>query len=233
MHSSRRALVTAVALTVIVTGCDGARPSSSGSTSSTPSPGWAARTSFPPAGCPLDDPAACQVIGEAATSLVAGDAEGLLRLHRPDVFDRSEVEVEIFPACAEGGVLRGHPIASAAFGIEVLSPSRYQRQLVSVVGAIDPSFEDDHGDGTMKVLGVGTCGPPDLAGRSYHLGYTAAISEAGAPPERVLGSFEVIHREGRWWIGLWFLDTLAAWEDVSGDPFTTIACGNMEPWVSA
>jgi hypothetical protein len=166
------------------------------------------------------------------TALVEGDAETLLSLHRPDVFVCSEVEVEIVPACAEGRDLRGQPIASAAFGIEVLSPSRYRRQLVEVLSAIDPSFEDDHGDGRMSVLGVGTCGPAELAGRSYHLGYTAAVSEAGAPAERVLGSFELVHREGRWWIGLWFLDTLAAWEEVSEDPFTSIACGNMEPWGS-
>jgi hypothetical protein len=185
-----------------------------------------------PEGCPLDDRDACEVIGEAATALVDGVAERLLTLHRPDVFDCSEVEVEIFPACAGGGVLRGHPIASAEFGIEVLPPARYRAQLDGILSAIDPSFRDDHGDGTMRVLGVGTCGPPDPASRSYHLGYTAAVSEAGAPPERVLGSFEVIRREGRWWIGLWFIDTLAAWEDVSADPFTTIACGNMQPWGS-
>jgi hypothetical protein len=37
---------------------------------------------------------------------------------------------------------------------------------------------------------------------------TMAVSEGGTPSERVLGSFEFINRDGRWWIGLWYLDTL-------------------------
>lgn len=61
---------------------------------------------------------------------------------------------------------------------------------------------------------------------------TMAISGGGTPAERVLGSFEFINRDGRWWIGLWYLDTLEGWKRVSTDPFSTIACGNMVAWAS-
>ena len=138
---------------------------------------------------------------------------------------------KIFPACAEGGVLRGHAVASSVPVFEVLSPAAYRSQLEAILGNVDPSFTDDHGTGSIEVLGVGTCGPESSpARRSYHLGMTMAVSDAGAPAERLLGSFELVFRGGRWWISVWYLDTLEAWSRSSPDPFTTIACGNMLPW---
>jgi hypothetical protein len=127
-------------------------------------------------------------------------------------------------------VLRGHAVASSVPVFEVLAPAAYRSQLEAILGNVDPSFTDDHGAGSIEVLGVGTCGPEDLASRSYHLGMTMAVSESGAPPGRLLGSFELVHREGRWWISVWYLDTLEAWTLSSPDPFTTIACGNMQAW---
>lgn len=117
---------------------------------------------------------------------------------------------------------------------EVLRPRAYRAQLQAILDGVDPHFADDHGAGAFSVLGVGTCGPEDLARRSYHLGFTAGASAGeGSAAERILGSFEFIHRQGRWWAGLWYLDTLEEWEAVSPDPFASIACGNMESWGTA
>jgi hypothetical protein len=81
----------------------------------------------------------------------------------------------------------------------------------------------------MTILGVGTCGPEAIRLRSYHLGMTAAVSEEGEPADRLLGSFEFVHRQRRWWIGAWFVDTLDGWERIN-HPFSSIACGNMVSW---
>jgi hypothetical protein len=211
-------------------GCAGdPGPSPSPSPSTHPAP----QTSFPVDGCPIDDAEACDVIARSATSLVAGDATDLMEVSRPDRFDCAGLPVDVFPGCADDHVLRGHPIASSAPIIEVLPRPNYRSQLDAILDGVDPTFSDPYGGGATEVLGVGTCGPEDIERRSYHLGMTMGVSEDGAPAERLLGSFEFVNREGRWWIGIWYLDTLGAWEQTSPDPFATIACGNMEPWAAA
>ena len=194
------------------------------------SSGSSVPAAFSSSGCPVDDADACDRLAMAARALTQADATALAGLSRPDRFECDDVPAEIFPACAAGGVLRGHAVASSAPVFEVLAPAAYRSQLEAILGSVDPSFTDDHGTGSIEVLGVGTCGPEELARRSYHLGMTMAVAESGAPPERLLGSFEFVHREGRWWIGVWYLDTLEALTRSSPDPFTTIACGNMLPW---
>ena len=185
---------------------------------------------FEASGCPIDDAEACHALSTAATALSSANVAALARLSRSDRFECADLLTEIFPACVEAGVLRGHAVASSAPIFEVLSPSAYRSQLQAILRHVDPSFSDDHGTGSIEILGVGTCGPADLPSRSYHLGMTMAVSENGAPAERLLGSFELIYRDGRWWISVWYLDTLEAWTRSSPDPFSTIACGNMLPW---
>ena len=158
------------------------------------------------------------------------DVAVLIGLSRPDRFVCSELPTDVFPACAQGDVLRGYPVASAEPIFEVLRPASYRSQVEAILTNADASHGDAHGSGAITVLGVGTCGPEEIERRSYHLGMTMAVSEEGAPAERLLGSFEFSHRDGRWWIGLWYLDTLQEWERFSPDPFSSIACGNMEPW---
>jgi hypothetical protein len=191
-----------------------------------------APATFPSGGCPLEDRDACDVIAEAARALVDADAEALIGLSRADRFVCVQLPSDVFPACAQGGVLQGHPVASAVPIFEVLRPASYRSQVEAILTNADGSHSDGYGSGAIRVLGVGTCGPEDIQRRSYHLGMTMAVSETGAPAERLLGSFEFVHRDERWWIGLWYLDTLQEWERFSPDPFSTIACGNMEPWGS-
>jgi hypothetical protein len=227
----RGAVVVAIACLANACGGGAAPRSSATAAPRTPAPrAPAPQTSFPIEGCPIDDAAACEVIASAATALAASRSADLLELSRPDRFDCEQLSADLFPGCAEGGDLRGHPIASAVPVFEVLPRPGYRSQLEAILGNVDPSFMDDHGGGAVEVLGVGTCGPEEIERRSYHLGMTMAVSDRGAPAERLLGSFEFINREGRWWIGLWYLDTFDGWEQVSPDPFATIACGNMEPW---
>ncbi|MCI0686849.1 MAG: hypothetical protein L0Y54_06385 [Sporichthyaceae bacterium] len=83
----------------------------------------------------------------------------------------------------------------------------------------------------MQILGLGTCGPPDPASRSYHLAFTAAVgSPTGGAAERWLGSLEFVLRADSWVFALVFADTVTAWERVHGDPFEDVACGNVQPW---
>jgi hypothetical protein len=230
----REAIALVVAL-ILATACTDASPGPSDPQASDPTPATttsAAPVTFPRSGCPLDDREACDIIAEAARALVDADTRALLRLSRPDRFVCEGLPTDLFPACAQGGVLRGHPIASAAPIFEVLRPAMYRSQVEAILSNVDPSYTDAHGSGAITPLGVGTCGPEEIERRSYHLGMTMAVSEGGAPAERSLGSFEFIHRDGRWWIGVWYLDTLEKWEQVSSDPFSTIACGNMVAWGS-
>jgi hypothetical protein len=182
---------------------------------------------------PLEDRDACEVIAEAARALVDADTAALIGLSRPDRFVCAELPTDLFPACAQGGVLRGHPVASAVPIFEVLRPAAYRSQVEAILTNADPSHGDELGTGAITVLGVGTRGPEDVERRSYHLGMTMAVSEEGAPAERVLGSFEFITAMGSGWIGLCYLDTLEEWGRVSPDPFSTIACGNMVAWGSS
>ncbi|MGH2636156.1 MAG: hypothetical protein ACRDHU_08435, partial [Actinomycetota bacterium] len=182
-------------------------------------------------GCPVDDEAFCARAAEAARALVAGDAAALLELSRPERFECTDVDVEFFPACETSSVLEGYPLTDARFAIEVLDRSAYRRQLDAILSSIEASYSDEQGDGSPTILGVGTCGPPDPERRSYHLVWTAAASEGGSEPERLLGSFEFTY-DHDWAIALWFLDTVDGWGQVYTDPFAEIGCaGAADPWL--
>jgi hypothetical protein len=79
-------------------------------------------------------------------------------------------------------VLRGHALGGATFVVEVVDDDRYLGQLEAIFGNVDPAFEDELGDGSIRPVGVGTCGPDVPGRRTYHLAWTAAVSEGAGPP---------------------------------------------------
>jgi hypothetical protein len=223
-----RGFAVLAAVVVALAACGGepdppeASPTATGST---------AAASFSPDGCPVQDERFCVRASAAANALVAGDAASLFDLSFSQRFDCDEVETQFFPACESNDRLAGYSVVGADFRIEVLDPGAYRSQLRAVFGAIDPSFSDEHGGGAPQVLGVGTCGPPEPGRRSYHLVWTAAASQGGAEPDRLIGSFEFVLDE-EWVIGLWFLDTLDGWGEVYSDPFAEAGCaGGRSPWL--
>jgi hypothetical protein len=114
--------------------------------------------------------------------------------------------------------------------VEVVDEDGYRRQLDAIVSAIDTSFSDEHGDGDVAVVGVGTCGPDIPGRRTYHLAWTARVGDGGAAPERVLGSFELTF-ENDWRIALWYLGPLAEWETEQADPMRLSFCeAGRSPW---
>ncbi len=109
----------------------------------------------------------------------------------------------------------------------MVDDAEYRSRLEAAVGAIVPEFSDGHGDGAVRLLGVGTCGPDEPGRRSYHLAWTAAM---GDEPRRMVGSFELIDGDD-WRIALWYLDTLEAWQSGGDDPFTDAFCeAGRHPW---
>ena len=133
------------------------------------------------------------------------------------------------PACTAGAVLTGHPLIDSRPVIEVLDPAIYAAQNESVMGNVDPSFEDEHGDGAVQVLGVGTCGPDIPERRSYHVAFTAGVSAEDGATERLVGSYELNLLDGEWLIGTAFLDTYDDWLDAYQDPLREHGC-NPVPW---
>lgn len=114
--------------------------------------------------------------------------------------------------------------------MEVVGEDAYRDQLEAIVDHVEPSFADDLGGGAPSVIGVGTCGPDIPGRRTYHLAWSAAVSERGAPPERLLGSFELT-LEDDWRIALWYLDTFETWEVLQDDPLELAFCeAGLSPW---
>ena len=186
-----------------------------------------------PSGCPVDDDTFCGTAVDVATALSHRDGGSLIPLSRPTTIDCAEVAREYFPACASEDILRGYGISGANFLVEVLGRSAYRRQLEAVVDAIDPSYSDELGGGTVQILGVGTCGPDIPGRRTYHLAWTAAAAEAGGDAERILGSFELTLEDDEWRIALWYLDTIERWEAEQADPLTSAFCeAGLHPWSS-
>ncbi len=163
---------------------------------------------YPAAACPVDDAALCGRAAAAADAPAAGDFDRLVELSYADEFRCDELPAaELFPDCAPGLVLDGHPATDGEAEIRVLSEEELRSRLAAL--------------GEADVLGVGTCGPDDPDRRTYHL----AI-ESGAR----LGSLELVRREGEWWVGMLFDDTEDGWKRQLGDPRAELACGNVQPW---
>jgi hypothetical protein len=181
----------------------------------------------------VEDEAFCRTARDIATALSVREGGSLVRLSRSTTIRCDEVAREYFPACQAEDVLVGYGIGGADFVVEVLRRRAYRRRLEAMVGGIDPSYSDALGDGSVQLLGVGTCGPDIPGRRTYHLAWTAAGAETGGASERLLGSFEVTFDDDEWRIALWYLDTLERWEAEQADPLTSSFCeAGLHPWSS-
>jgi hypothetical protein len=162
---------------------------------------------YPAAACPVDDAALCGRAAAAANALASGDVDRLVELSYADEFRCDELPTELFPDCEAGLTLEGHAFTDGDAVIRVLSAEDYRARLAGL--------------GEPTVLGVGTCGPDDPDRRSYHLAFEG---------DEVLGSLELVRREGEWSVGMLFADTEAGWRKQFASPRTEIACGNVQAW---
>jgi hypothetical protein len=203
-----------------------------GDATATPSP--TGPLSYDASGCPVDDEAFCATAVDAIDALQAADADELYELSREDRLVCAKVNREYFPGCETDNVLVGHGSSGANFVVEVLDEGAYRGQLEAIVTNVDPAFSDELGDGSVRVVGVGTCGPDVPGRRTYHLAWTAAVSEGDAPAERLLGSFEFLSKGGDWRIVLWYLSPLVEWEAEQPDPLEVAFCeAGRTPWPPA
>jgi hypothetical protein len=233
---SRRVAFVLTAALLAACGSDGESESGStttsgaiGDTASSPSP--TGPLGYDVSGCPVDDEVFCETAVDTIEALQAGDAERLFALSREDRLVCAKVNQDYFPGCETDDVLVGHGSSGATFLVEVLDEDAYRGQLEAIVTNMDPSLSDELGDGGVRVVGVGTCGPDIPNRRTYHLAWTAAVSEDGAPAERVLGSFEFLFKDDEWRIGLWYLSPLEEWEAEQPDPLELAFCeAGGTPW---
>ncbi len=151
----------------------------SGSPSGTPT--------YEVSGCPVPDEAFCATAIEVIDALRSADVDRLIDLSREDRLVCAELAVEYFPMCEQDDVLEGYALGGSDFIIEVVDDDGYRSQLEAIIPNIDTSFSDELGDGSVRVIGLGTCGPNEPGRRTYHIAWTAAVGEAGAPAERLLG----------------------------------------------
>lgn len=209
-------------------------PSTAATSETAASPAPTGPFAYDASGCPVDDEAFCATAVEAIEALEAGDAEALFALSREDRLVCAKVNQDYFPGCETDDVLVGHGSSGATFVVEVLGGDAYRDQLGAIVTNMDPTFADELGDGSVQVIGVGTCGPDIPSRRTYHLAWTAAVSEGGAPAERLLGSFEFLFKDDDWRIALWYLDRLEEWEAEQSDPLELAFCeAGRTPWPAA
>jgi hypothetical protein len=197
-----RALL-ALALALALVACGGGEESAPTTSAEAASP------AFAPAGCPVDDPPACERAALAATALQEGDAGALVDLSYADTFVCDDLPAEMFPDCAPGDTLEGHAVTGADGKIAILSAEDYDSLLAEL--------------GEVSVAGVGTCGPDDPDRRSYHLAFWSSDGAEG-------GSLELVRRDGEWSIGIVYADSLENWQTVYDDPEAELACGNVQAW---
>ncbi|MGZ8605160.1 MAG: hypothetical protein ACXWX9_10470 [Actinomycetota bacterium] len=182
------------------------------------------------AACPIPDEAFCGTAVAAIEALQTADSDRQFALSRDDRFVCARLAAEYFPACEEDDVLDGYALSGPNFLVEIAGERGYRKELDAIVSNVDPSFSDELGNGDVRVIGVGTCGPDVPRRRTYHLAWTAAVSEAGAPAARLLGSFEFTF-EDDWRIGLWYLGPLDEWEREQTDPLDLAFCeAGRTPW---
>ena len=185
-----RVVATLVAGLMLV-GCMSAdRPPAPSSVKTSPSSPQAEPLRYEVTTCPIPDEAFCSTAVEVIEALRAADSDRLFAISRDDRFVCARLAVEYFPACEEDDLLEGYALSGPNFLVEVAGERGYREQLDAIVSNVDPSFSDELGNGDVRVIGVGTCGPDVPRRRTYHLAWTAAVSEAGAPAARLLGSFE-------------------------------------------
>jgi hypothetical protein len=178
---------------------------------------------------PVEDAAFCAIAADVGNALVEGDIAGLMALSRIDTIVCADVSAEYFPGCARADTVVGHGVSDAGLLVTMLETPGYRDRLRTVVGAVDPTFTDEFGDGAVRLLGVGTCGPDVPGRRSYHLAWTAAIRSDGEP-RRMVASFELTYADD-WRIALWYLDPYEAWVAAGQDPLRDAFCeAGRHPW---
>ena len=182
------------------------------------------------AACPAADEAFCDTATAAANALASKYAAGLVELSRVDTIDCAEVRQEYFPQCGTDDVLVGHGFSDADLTVELLTEAAYRERLETITSGLDAAFTDQLGDGSVRVIGVGTCGPDVPGRRTYHLAWTAGLSDDDNAPHRVLGSFEFTF-DSDWRIALTYLDMLERWETEQSNPLTDSFCeAGRTPW---
>ena len=130
-----------------------------------------------PADCPVRDEAFCAVAADAASALAAGNVDRLLEPSRSDTITCADM-AEYFPGCESQEVLDGYGLSGPDLFFELVALDAFAAQIDAITGGVDPSFSDEHGDGAVRVVGVGTCGPDVPGRRTYHLAWTAALRTA-------------------------------------------------------
>jgi hypothetical protein len=184
------------------------------------------------AGCPVGDDDACRAARGVIDALRAGDPDAVLRLTREMTVDCTKVDRRFFQACATNTSLRGYQLTASVFSIEVLSREVYRDRLAAILANVDTAFQDEHGSGEIRSIGIGTCGPNVPDRRSYHVAWTAAVRGTDRQSERIVASFELTFAED-WRVALWFADTLRAWERAGASPMTNGFCqAGQHPWRS-
>ena len=182
------------------------------------------------AACPVADEAFCETAAAVANALASRNGGELVELSRADTVDCADVLQQYFPQCRTGEVLVGHGFSDADLTVELLTETAYRERLEMVTSALDAAFTDQLGDGALRVIGVGTCGPDVPGRRTYHLAWTAGLSDDDNAPHRVLGSFEFT-LDSDWRIALTYLDTLERWKKEQSNPLTESFCeAGRTPW---
>ena len=226
---------SAIVLTGLLLGAcsSGSEPTSTPSrtASTTPEATPSGPIRYAVASCPVDDEAFCGTAVEVIDALQDADVDRLFALSREDRLVCAELAVEYFPGCETDDVLVGYGLSGSNFVVEVVDEEGYRGQLEAITTNIDPLFTDELGGGSVRMIGVGTCGPDIPGRRTYHLAWTAAVSERGAPAERLLGSFELTMASDEWRIALWYLGPLAEWVVDQPDPLELAFCeAGLTPW---
>ena len=135
-----------------------------------------------------------------------------------------------FPQCRTGDVLEGHGLSDADLIVELVSHDAYREHLDTITSGLDAAFSDKLGDGGVRVIGVGTCGPDVPGRRTYHLAWTAGLSDSADASRRVLGSFEFTFDKD-WRVALTYLDVLERWEAEHSNPLKNSFCeAGRTPW---
>ena len=183
-------------------------------------------------GCPVEDEAFCEVATEAANALVAGDDQALLALSRQDTIVCDDVVIEYFPQCEAGATLHGYGLSGPQFIVDLVGEEAYVDHLDEITDRVDPAFTDELGDGAVRILGVGTCGPDEPSRRTYHLAWTAAYRSDDGEAERILGSFEFT-LDDDWRIALTYAGTIGDWQAEHPDALDEAFCEAAQtPWTS-
>ncbi len=171
----------------------------------------------------MADEAFCATATEAANALAMRDANTLLALSRADMIVCAEIAVEYFPGCETREVLEGHGVSGPDLLVNVVDEPEY---LVHLRGATE-----ELDSGSMQILGVGTCGPDSPGQRTYHLSWTAAVTDGDGTATQVLGSFE-FNLVDTWRIVLFYVGTQESWEAEQPDPLHESFCeAGRTPWL--